>query len=608
MCVGFPSFICHMSRNMTIPSRPAPPPPQAASNKITRYSPATNWDDTPFGAAQSTTAAINSGRQQHQQSHLSLVGGNQLSVKQRKAPPPRPPPPKLVPALKKPGQPQSINILSSLFGQKRNHGASKPGNAPFGAAQKGQIPIKLPPPPKLPPPLSHHNGSNYGSTASTPSGGPAAGVDTQLISFDSPPSSPTFTQKSCSDCISVDSFSSDSNYSSPNNGSMSQAESGFEDDFVSQSEHTTRSKTATPALQVGTTPVAVKDLWDMSDPFSMPPPAAKSNTVNIYAPVGSATIRAPVINSKLYESDYIDPLCNGKSIASKVQTVSMPTIIKPSTGSNSSSQKSTPVHSSVKPKLPPAQQTSVWPTSKPPAPLPSAVTVPSANSSANAVGAAYLASSSATSFEDCEESLDSLPSLPMPNIPPPPPPPCLDTEDLDALSAVAEEGCNQPYGIAMYDFSGETDEDLNFKTNDKIYLLKRLNEEWLLGRDRRGCEGMFPANYIEVRVPLPGERLSSSSPSSSTNDTCATTSRSDISNSGTNSFNHPKVQVLYTFTAETSEDLTILENQYVTVLYQITPEWLYGESNGQRGQFPANFIEYVPPNLPPMPANISNGV
>lgn len=449
--------------------------------------------------------------------------------------------------------------------------------------------MKLPPPPKQPPPLHQHPNGQYGSI------GFASGNNTQhtasgseLISFDSPPSSPTFTQKSCSDCISVDSFSSDSNYSSPNNGSMSQAESGFEDDFVSQHENQ-RSKATTPASSTAATPStsALKDLWELSDAFGVSQTSAKptSTPSSIYAPVGSATIRAPVVNSKLYSSEFVDPLCNGKSVAPKVQTVAMPTIIK--AGSAGNSQKSTPVHNSHKAKPASLQ---LWSSTKQPAPLPFAASVVP-------VG---LQSTSDRFDDEGEESQDSLPSPPMPNIPPPPPP-CLVADDL--------ESTGEPYGIAMYDFSGETVEDLCFRTNDKIYLVKRLNEEWLLGRDRRGCEGMFPANYIEVKVPLQEDRLPSTATHISSSSSFKTASKQgDISCRATDSFNkqHPKVRVLYTFNAETPEDLTILENDYVTVLGQITSEWLYGETNGKSGQFPANFIEFVPSNLVQIPGSDSN--
>lgn len=525
---------------MTIPSRPAPPPPQASSNRLpNRYSPATNWDDTPFGAAQPPVT--------------------------KKAPPPRPPPPKVVPALKKPGQAQSINILSNLFGQKRGSSQKPP------VSQKPVL-MKLPPPPKLPPP-------NQSATS-------AAAATSELISFDSPPSSPTFTQKSCSDCISVDSFSSDSNYSSPNNGNMSQAESGFEDDFV-VTEHGRRSKVTTPSATISTSSSS-RDLWDLSDPFGMPTNGTTTTSSNstIYAPVGSATIRVPTVNSKLYEPDFVDPLCNGKTVAPKVQTIAKPTIIKSAafngfsstSSSASSSQKSTPIHHHLEIKPKPVLTPPIWSIKPAAVPAPAPVAPIPAE-------------------DEEEESLDSLPSLPMPNIPPPPPPVVVEEEEqqLEEL----DDSVQEPYGVAMYDFAGETDEDLSFRTNDKIYLVKRLNEEWFLGRDRRGCEGMFPANYIEVRIALPGDRQTQSC---STTTTTTTTS----SSSSSSSFNPPKVRILYTFNAETPEDLTIYENEFVTVLHQITAEWLYGESRGQRGQFPANFIEYVPSNLPLVPPPNTN--
>lgn len=44
------------------------------------------------------------------------------------------------------------------------------------------------------------------------------------------------------------------------------------------------------------------------------------------------------------------------------------------------------------------------------------------------------------------------------------------------------------------------------------------------------------------------------------------------------------------------------ENEVVNVMYEVNPEWLYGSNElGDYGQFPANFIEYVPQNLPLMP-------
>lgn len=37
---------------------------------------------------------------------------------------------------------------------------------------------------------------------------------------------------------------------------------------------------------------------------------------------------------------------------------------------------------------------------------------------------------------------------------------------------------------------------------ERIYLLEKVNDEWYRGRNRSGCEGIFPASYISVKVPL----------------------------------------------------------------------------------------------------------
>lgn len=564
---------------MTIPSRPAPPPPQRNTNTPLRYTPTTDWDfcafDSVAPSSSSSSTASNPAANFQQQPQY-----HQPNAKSKKPPPPRPPPPKLTAAptapLKKPGQPQSINILSNLFGHKRAStgsagSANKSNGAGIAHQKSGAVKLLPPPPPtgtskglgKTAATANHprsfdsgsssHYGSLYGSIASnsTPASvASGANADMQLISFDSPPSSPTFTQKSCSDCISVDSFSSDSNYSSPNNGNMSQAESGFEDDFVACANNN-RGQRPGSGVPWGGDPLDPFDAGSISGRSGAAPSPVIYGTIPM-APSSSssAQIRAPLLNSKLQQSDFIDPLCNGQSALPKVPIMAMPTIIKPPSGSGSDSQKSTPSHSMA-----------------------------ALRSNSGAVGIAMAPKKMTHSHYDGpvdSESFDSLTSRPMPSMPPPPPPPTT----MDSYS-------EEPYGIALYDFDGETDEDLSFKTNEKIYLLKRLNEEWYMGRDKRGLEGMFPVNYVEVKVPLsdfPAENHQQEK-----DEPVAVT----------------KVRALYNFNAETAEDVTIMENDLVAVLYQITPEWLYGEIDGRRGQFPANYIEYVPPNLPQMPTATS---
>lgn len=81
------------------------------------------------------------------------------------------------------------------------------------------------------------------------------------------------------------------------------------------------------------------------------------------------------------------------------------------------------------------------------------------------------------------------------------------------------------------------------QANEKVYLLKHMNEEWMYGRNKRGCEGIFPISYVDIRVPLkqvePDSGMASRSPSISP------------------AVESHRVRALYSFNAESDEDLTI---------------------------------------------------
>ncbi|XP_037798481.1 SH3 domain-containing protein 19-like [Penaeus monodon] len=161
---------------------------------------------------------------------------------------------------------------------------------------------------------------------------------------------------------------------------------------------------------------------------------------------------------------------------------------------------------------------------------------------------------------------------------PPPLPPRPEAE---------EEDQDRPYGIAEFDFEASQQDDLSFKSGDLIQLLYRMNDDWLFGRCGHK-EGMFPQSFIKIVVPLAGEQAY---PDSSASSSITKTSSSEASNTSN------VVTALYTFQAETPEDLTIMEGSRVCVTGRISEEWLYGECEGRVGQFPANFIDQIPQGL-----------
>ncbi|KAH8407140.1 hypothetical protein KR222_007957 [Zaprionus bogoriensis] len=505
-----------------------------------RYTPATNWNDSPFDLAAATN------------------GNNS-----KKVPPPRPPPPKVQVNGRKlsslatanagassggGGGGGSSSIISNIFHRKKPTASAAASKA---AAQSRVYGLS-----------SGHavsrttttDGATASATASsvydwnaawntdsTTSTSAASAMATtkmtststsaaegQLISFDSPPSSPTFTQKSNSDCVSVDSFSSDSNFSSPNNGSVSQPESGFEDDYHSRSRPATQSPLVDP--------------WELVDN------SIYSGGVDTF---GAAPVRQMQPMSSARNSD--NPLCNGKSLLPPTQSLTMPTIIKPKI--------------SQKPKAPKPPPFIGYPpsfaygdTTPPSPPMPKGAPPP-----LSAAGTAGAASVGTVSLLDVISGK-------------------VDALALSNGSSGYVEEAELPYAIALYDFDGVEEGDLNFRENEKIYLLEQPTEEWLRGRTRAGCEGLFPVNYVEIKVPLGGHVAGATQ-------TLHTQQQQQQQQLHT-------ARCLYNFPGEVDGDLALRENEVVNVLYRINEDWLYGEVGSRRGQFPANFLEYVPENLP----------
>lgn len=91
--------------------------------------------------------------------------------------------------------------------------------------------------------------------------------------------------------------------------------------------------------------------------------------------------------------------------------------------------------------------------------------------------------------------------------------------------------------------------------------MQRINNEWLYGKvlDK---EGMFPANFIDIQVPL-------------------------VEDNNT-------VMVLYEFNPQMAGDLALKPGQLVKVLKKVDKDWLYGDCNGQTGVFPSNFVDRIP--------------
>ncbi|XP_050532388.1 SH3 domain-containing protein 19-like [Daktulosphaira vitifoliae] len=164
--------------------------------------------------------------------------------------------------------------------------------------------------------------------------------------------------------------------------------------------------------------------------------------------------------------------------------------------------------------------------------------------------------------------------------PPPPslPPPMLPPDALNVLlngpqlppRPSKDMSLSKSQCVAQFDYFSEHPDDLVFKQGDEISLIRKVNDEWLEG-ELDGRSGMFPINYVIVRTALL-EEISKNQ-------------------------NFHKVIAVFSFKPECWEDLNIQEGDEIQVLRRINDDWLYGECNGSKGQFPSNFVTELPEEM-----------
>jgi SLIT-ROBO Rho GTPase activating protein len=55
--------------------------------------------------------------------------------------------------------------------------------------------------------------------------------------------------------------------------------------------------------------------------------------------------------------------------------------------------------------------------------------------------------------------------------------------------------------VALFDYIGRTDKELSFKKNQRIYIYKKMNQEWWQGYLAGGTEsGYVPDGYIKLKT------------------------------------------------------------------------------------------------------------
>jgi hypothetical protein len=146
---------------------------------------------------------------------------------------------------------------------------------------------------------------------------------------------------------------------------------------------------------------------------------------------------------------------------------------------------------------------------------------------------------------------------------------------------------------AAFDYDGDKDEDLGFKTGDIVLVRSKEANGWWSG-ECRGKYGWFPAAYVEP-VDTSG---AGAAPIAKT-----------ISEEPPN-FDEPAVPevpaeapstkvgavhvALYSYESDQPTDLVFNGGDHITILETNEDGWWRGECNGREGWFPASYVDPVP--------------
>ncbi|XP_061574539.1 SH3 domain-containing protein 19 isoform X2 [Cololabis saira] len=122
--------------------------------------------------------------------------------------------------------------------------------------------------------------------------------------------------------------------------------------------------------------------------------------------------------------------------------------------------------------------------------------------------------------------------------------------------------------VALYDYAAQSAGDLSFQQGDHILITKHINEEWSSGR-LSGREGIFPNSFVQ------------------------TTSGQNLSGKQNEATGGTRATVLYDFTSDCDEELSVQAGDIITNLESIDEEWFLGDSKGKRALVPKNYVQVL---------------
>lgn len=127
------------------------------------------------------------------------------------------------------------------------------------------------------------------------------------------------------------------------------------------------------------------------------------------------------------------------------------------------------------------------------------------------------------------------------------------------------------WAVALYDFVGQTDEDLSIQEGDHILVLHHVDADWCSGRLNHR-EGLFPRAFVEI--------------SNSDQSPAMDRPQGSCSRGG-------KAKALFDFQSDCDEELSIQVGDIIKNLESVDEEWFLGDLRGKRALVPKNYVRVL---------------
>ncbi|XP_059198384.1 SH3 domain-containing protein 19 isoform X2 [Centropristis striata] len=132
---------------------------------------------------------------------------------------------------------------------------------------------------------------------------------------------------------------------------------------------------------------------------------------------------------------------------------------------------------------------------------------------------------------------------------------------------------SEEWVVALYNYAGNSEEDLSFLKGDCIRITQHLDAEWSCGH-LNGKEGMFPRAFVENST---GQQMSNNQQSGA-----AAAAAGGV-----------RGRAMFNYTSDCDEELSLQVGDIITGLESVDGEWFLGDLRGKRALVPKNYVQVL---------------